>query len=117
MGTSSRAGRNESVLADQEALGLPTTKQAEEMVAVFISCLEGTLLHHLDDDGFAVKLNKFGKFSVRHRHATRRKIHFTGEVCQIPLKRKVKFVSLGKLRQWEVNTHGTARQAKRSLVR
>jgi hypothetical protein len=38
-------------------------------------------------------------------------------VCQIPLKRKVKFVSLGKLRQWEVNTHGTARQAKRSLVR
>jgi len=101
MVTSSRAGRNELVLAVQKTFGLPTRKQAEEMVAKFISCLEDTLLHHLGDDGFTMKLHSFGKFSVRHRHASRRKITFTGDVREIPPRRKIKFISLGKLRRLE----------------
>jgi nucleoid DNA-binding protein len=85
----------------QKTFALPTRKQAEEIVAKFISCLEDTLLHHLGDDGFAMKLNSFGKFSVRHRHASRRRITFTGDVREIPPRRKIKFISLGKLRRLE----------------
>lgn len=48
---------------------LPTRKQAEGLVAVFISCLQDTLLTHLGEDGFSLKLNSFGKFSVHHRPA------------------------------------------------
>ena len=117
MATSSRAGRDELVLAIQRALAVPTRKQAEGLAAVFISCLEETLLHHLGDDGFAIKLNSFGKFSIHHRPATRKKISFLGLVCEIPLKRKVKFISLGKLRRLESNGPGTAHQAKRGLSR
>ena len=117
MATSSRAGRDELVLAVQRALPVPMRKQAEGLADVFISCLEETLLHHLGDDGFAMKLGSFGKFSIHHRPATRRKISFTGVVREIPLKRKIKFISLGKLRRLESNGHGTTHQAKRSLSR
>ena len=86
-------------------------------MTVFISCLEETLLHHLGDDGFAMKLGSFGKFSIRHRPATRRKIPFTGVVRDVPLKRKVKFISLGKLRRLESDGHGTSSQADRGLSR
>jgi len=86
-------------------------------VTVFISCLKDTLPRHLGDDGFTMKLNGFGKFSVCHRHAIRRKIPFTGEVREIPLKRRLKFISLGKLRRLESNGHGTSSQAKLGLSR
>jgi nucleoid DNA-binding protein len=46
-------------------------------------------------------LTGFGKFIVRHRPARSRKIGFSGETRELPPKRKVKFVSLGKLRQLE----------------
>ncbi|MGB7589958.1 MAG: hypothetical protein WBO19_01795 [Terriglobia bacterium] len=35
----------------------------------------------------------------------------------VPLKHKVKIISLGKLRRLESNGHGTTRQAKRGLAR
>jgi nucleoid DNA-binding protein len=66
-----------------------------------IDCIEATLLNNLGAEGFTIKLNSFGKFSVRHKPGILRKIPFTGEVKQIPAKRKIRFVSLGALRQSE----------------
>jgi hypothetical protein len=63
--------------------------------------LEDTLVEHLAEDGFCLKLNGFGKFIVRHSPPRRRKIGFSGETREVPPKRKVKFFSLGKLRQLE----------------
>jgi nucleoid DNA-binding protein len=63
--------------------------------------LEDTLVQHLEEDGFCLKLNGFGKLAVRHSPARSRKIGFSGETREIPPKRKVKFRSLGKLRQLE----------------
>jgi nucleoid DNA-binding protein len=60
-----------------------------------------TLIEHLAEDGYCFKLNGLGKFIVRHRPARRRKIGFSGETREIPPKRKVKFLTLGKLRQLE----------------
>ena len=37
--------------------------------------METNLLNHLATDRFTLKLNGFGKFSVRHRPGIRRKIH------------------------------------------
>jgi nucleoid DNA-binding protein len=117
MASTSRAGREELVERVQRALDLPTKKHAEALVAALISCLEDTLLHHLGDDGFTMNLGSFGKFSIHHRPATRRKIPFTGVVRDVPLKRKAKFIGLGKLRRLESNGHGTSSQANRGLSR
>ena len=68
------------------------------IVNTVVSCLECTLLNHLATDGFTIKLNSFGKFSIRHRPGTLRKIPFTGETKQTKMRRKVSFVSLGTLR-------------------
>ena len=51
---------------------------------------------------FFFKLYGFGKFIVRDRPLMRRKIGFIGETREIPPKRKVKFLALGKLRHLEV---------------
>jgi len=80
---------------------LPTKKEAEHVVNAVIGSLEATLLDHLGTDGFALKLNGFGKFYVRHRPGIRRKIGFTGQTIQTKMLRKVKFISLGVLRQRE----------------
>ena len=85
----------------QTALSLPTKKEAEQVINALIGSLETTLLHHLDTDGFTLKLNGFGKFCVRHRPSIRRKIGFTGETIQTKMLRKVRFISLGALRQRE----------------
>jgi nucleoid DNA-binding protein len=66
-----------------------------------IAALEVTLLNNLGTDGFTLKLGSFGKFSVRHKPGIRRKIGFSGERIQTKALRKVKFVSLGSLRQRE----------------
>jgi len=97
----SRAGREELVSRVQSALGLSTRKEADTLVSVVISCLEEALLDHLGEDGFSMKLNSFGKFSVHHRPAIWRKVGFTGETTRISPKRKIRFVSLGRLRQLE----------------
>jgi nucleoid DNA-binding protein len=85
----------------QTTLGLSTKKEAASLVNVFVSCLEDTLAQHLAEDGFCLKLNGLGKFTVRHRPSISRKIGFSGETRRIQPKRKVKFIALGKLRQLE----------------
>ena len=85
----------------QAALSLRTKKEAEYVVDAVIMGLETTLLNNLDTDGFTLKLNGFGKFSVRHRPGTLRKIGFTGETIQTKTMRKIRFISLGALRQGE----------------
>jgi nucleoid DNA-binding protein len=94
-------GRDELVARVQQELLLPTKQQAEQIVDVVIDSLEGTLLNNLGTNGFALKLNSFGKFSVRHKPGILRKIPFTGETILTKDRRKVSFVSLGSLRQQE----------------
>ncbi len=80
---------------------LPTKKQAEQIVGVVVDSLEATLLNNLAMDGFTLKLGSFGKFSVRHKPGILRKIPFNGETILTKDRRKVRFVSLGALRQCE----------------
>ena len=94
-------GRDELATRVQQALMLPTKKQAEQIVDVMIGSLEATLLNNLGTDEFTLKLNSFGKFSVRHKRGILRKIPFTGETILTKDRRKVRFVSLGSLRQCE----------------
>ena len=94
-------GRDELVVRVQEAMELPTKKQAAQIVDVVIASLEGTLLNNLAVDGFTLKLGSFGKFSVRHKSGIQRRIPFTGETILTKDKRKIRFVSLGELRQCE----------------
>ena len=94
-------GRNELAVRVQGALSLPTKKEAEMVADAVIAALEATLLNNLGTDGFTLKLNGFGKFFVRHKPGIRRKIGFSGETIQTKALRKVKFVSLGALRQRE----------------
>jgi nucleoid DNA-binding protein len=94
-------GREELVARVQQALALPTKKEAEMVADAVVAALEATLLNNLGTDRFTLKLNGFGKFSVRHKPGIRRKIGFSGETIQTEALRKVKFVSLGPLRQRE----------------
>ena len=94
-------GREELAVRVQQALALPTKKEAEQVVDAVIGSLEATLLNNLATDGFTLKLGSFGKFSVRHKAGILRKIPFTGETILTKDRRKVTFVSLGSLRQCE----------------
>jgi nucleoid DNA-binding protein len=94
-------GRDELAFGVQQALALPTKKAAEHIVDVVIGSLETTLLSNLGTDGFALKLGSFGKFSVRHKPGILRKIPFTGQTILTKDRRKIRFVSLGVLRQLE----------------
>lgn len=80
---------------------LLTKKQAEQIVDVVIDSLEATLLNNLAQDGFTLKLNSFGKFSVRHKRGILRRIPFTGKTILTKDRRTVRFVSLGMLRRSE----------------
>jgi nucleoid DNA-binding protein len=97
----SLGGRDELAARVQRALSLPTKKQAEMIADTVIAALEATLLNNLGSDGFTLKLGSFGKFSVRHKSGILRKIPFTGETIRTKDRRKVRFVSLGELRQRE----------------
>ena len=99
MAKSSREGREELVMRVQAALNLATKKEAETLSTSLVSCLEDTLVEHLAEDGYYLKLNGLGKFIVHHRPPIRRRIGFSGEIRDVPVKRKVKFIGLGKLRQ------------------
>ena len=94
-------GRDELSERVQRALSLPTKKEAEHVVNTVIASLETTLLNNLGTEGFTLKLNSFGKFSVRHRPGIVRKLGFSGETIRTKMLRKIKFVSLGALRQRE----------------
>jgi len=82
------------------ALGLGTRKEVEVVTGV-VWPLEETLIENLGQDGFSIKLGSFGKFSIRHRLGTYRKIPITGEWKTTDTKRKEKFVAIGRLRQLE----------------
>jgi nucleoid DNA-binding protein len=97
----SLGGREELAVRVQQALALPTKKEAEMVVDTVVAALEATLLNNLGTDGFTLKLGSFGKFSVRHKPGILRKIGFSGETIQTKALQKVKFVSLGSLRQRE----------------
>jgi len=94
-------GREEFVVRVQQALALPTKKEAEMVVDTVVAALEATLLNNLATDGFTLKLGSFGKLSVRHKAGILRKIPFTGQTILTTDRRKVRFVSLGALRQCE----------------
>ena len=94
-------GRDELAARVQQALALPTKKEAEHIVNTVIESLEATLLNNLGTNGFTLKVGSFGKFSIRHKPGIRRKVPFTGETILTKDKRKVRFVSLGALRQHE----------------
>ncbi len=94
-------GREELAARVQQALVLPTKKEAEMVVDTVVGALEATLLSNLATDGFTLKLGSFGKFSVRHKPGILRKIPFTGETILTKDRRKVRVVSLGSLRQGE----------------
>lgn len=94
-------GREEFAARVQQSLALATKKEAETVVEAVVAALEATLLNNLGTDGFALKLGGFGKFSVRHKPGIRRKVGFSGETIQTKPLRKIKFVSLGRLRRHE----------------
>jgi len=94
-------GRKELAGRVQEVLELDTRKEAEHVVNVVIGSLESALLNNIGMNGFTLKLNSFGKFSIRHKAGVFRKIPFTGETILTKDKRKVRFISLGVLRQQE----------------
>lgn len=97
----SKAGREELTAKVQDALKLTTKKDAERVIDTVIEALEATLLNNLKTDKFSLKLNSFGKFTVRHKPGIMRRIPFTGETKLTDDKRKIKFVSLGNLRRQE----------------
>ena len=101
MAKSSRRSREELVMRVQAELNLATKKEAAVLANILVACLEDTLVNHLAEDGYSIKLGKFGRFVVHHRPAIRRKIGFSGEIRDLPMRRKVKFIGLGKLRQLE----------------
>jgi nucleoid DNA-binding protein len=94
-------GREELVVRVQQELALPTKKEAKVVVDTVVAALEATLLNNLATDGFNLKLGSFGNFSVRHKAGILRRIPFTGETILTKDRRKVRFVSLGSLRQCE----------------
>lgn len=94
-------GREELAARVQQSLALATKKEAERVVEKVVAALEATLLNNLGTDGFTLKLGGFGKYSVRHKPGIRRKVGFSGETIQTKPLRKIKFVSLGRLRRHE----------------
>ena len=68
----SRVGRDLVVSRVQKVLNLSTKKKAEEIVNKVITCIEDTLIDNLDINNFSMKLNSFGKFTVKHRLGTLR---------------------------------------------
>jgi nucleoid DNA-binding protein len=94
-------GREELAGRVQQALALPTKKEAEMVVDTVVAALESTLLNNLETNGFTLKLGSFGKFSVRHKAGILRRIPFTGKTILTKDRRNVRFISLGRLRQLE----------------
>jgi nucleoid DNA-binding protein len=73
------SGRQELAARVQQALVLPTKKEAEMVVDAVVAALEATLLNNLGSNGFTLKLGNFGKFSVRHKSGILRRIPFSGD--------------------------------------
>jgi nucleoid DNA-binding protein len=83
------------------ALRLDTKKETEIVAGAVVGALEETLTENIGQNGFSIKLGKFGKFSIRHQPGTYRRIPLTGETRMTSTKRKVRFVAIGRLRWLE----------------
>jgi nucleoid DNA-binding protein len=94
-------GREELAESVQVTLALSTKKEAEHVVNSVIWSIETTLLNNLETNGFTLKLNGLGKFSVMHKSGTLKKVGFTGKTIQTNMRRKIRFTSLGALRRRE----------------
>jgi nucleoid DNA-binding protein len=97
----SLSGRQELASRVQQALALPTKKEAEMVLDTVVTALEATPLNNLGTDGFTLKLGSLGKFFVRHKPGICRKVGYTGETIMTKDRRKITFVSLGSLRKQE----------------
>jgi hypothetical protein len=84
-----------------------TKKETEAILATVISGIEEVLLDNIGIDNFSLKLNSFAKLRVHHRPGILRKIPFSRDekgdyvVSLTKDKRKIKFVTLGRLRKAE----------------
>jgi nucleoid DNA-binding protein len=96
-----RNSREKLAARVQQALALPTKKEAEMVVETVVAALEATLLNNLGTNEFVLKLGSFGKFSVRHKAGILWRIPFTGKTILTKDRRKVRFISLGMLRRSE----------------
>ena len=97
----SLTGRDELAVRVQQALALATKKEVEMVVETVVAALEANLINNLRTDGLTLKLGSFGKFSIRHKAGILKRIPFTGETILTKARRKVRFISLGSLRQRE----------------
>ena len=100
-------GRDELVLRVQQALALPTKKEAEMVVETVVAALEATLLNNLETNGFTLKLGSFGKFSVRHKAGILRKVGFSGATILTKALRK------GGARKWHQKNRAKSNGWKR----
>ena len=82
-------------------LGLPSDRQADGVVKTVIDSIVEVIRQNINTDGFELKLPSFGKFVVRHKQGTRRRIPLTGRIQQTADKRKVKFLPLSEFRAME----------------
>lgn len=109
-------GRDELILRVQQAMGLETKTQAKRVVDTLIDSFEAVMMNHLDDDGFTLKLNSFGKLFVQHKPSRHKKVPFTGRITITQERHKVGFKVLGELRKAQAqdvkltssDVHGTA---------
>ena len=80
--------REELAARVQQALALPSKKEAEMVVDTVVVALETTLLNNLQTDGFTLKLGSFGKFSVRHKADSQEdSVHGRDHNCRRPVRR------------------------------
>jgi len=105
--TAKTAGRDEVVAKVQQSLSTSTKrevskKEAELITKAVLDTVAELITENIHHDGFSLKLGDLGKFSVKHVAGTLRKNPFkNNEITKTRDKRKVKFVSLGKLRTIE----------------
>ena len=81
------------------AFNLSSQREAEELLSKVTRCVEETLLAHIGEDGYTLKLLSLGKLRVKHRGGKQQKVAFAGKVITTKRKRKVTFVPLGPLRK------------------
>lgn len=84
MAEKQQTGMEEVIKRVQATLRLSMRNEAEALIRAIESCLEDTLIAHLAEGGYSIKLGGFGRFVVRHRQPIRRKVGFSGEIRDIP---------------------------------
>jgi nucleoid DNA-binding protein len=82
--------RPEVIAKVKAALRLDTKKEAKIVAGAVVGALEETLIDNLGQNGYSIKLGKFGKFSLRHRPGTYRIIPLTGETNRSSSQNEVK---------------------------